>query len=103
MPEYGDYENISYFSLPSGVSNVKRVDFFFNETPYASGYGAQIATRPVSQETITLQPGQNTSELGINRFSSYFGVASDGRPYARVYSSNSGSRLNWNIALTFYM
>lgn len=96
-----------YKALPDGVSNVKKVDFYFNETPYMeySHTGSRWDCTNVSgKETITLSPGSSVA-MSNSRNTWKMGVATDGRPYMYLYNDEDlgGAYAHWNIALTFYM
>lgn len=104
MPENKNSSGYTYKTPPTGVSNVKRVEFYFNETPYAQYFGSTVysATDPVAYGTVILFPGGSKS-INQSRCTWKMGVADDGRPYMYTASSSGGSNVYWNIALTFYM
>lgn len=93
-----------YLELPSGVSNVIKVEFYFNAIPYsASGSDKYPCTDINAGDTKILTPGTYVS-ISCNRGSDWeFGVETDGRIYTYHYSKRSACDNIWNVALTFYM
>lgn len=105
MSENKNSSGTKYFTLPDGVSNVKKIDFYFNETPYAeySYSGSQYtSTDPVAYNTVVLTPG-SSKNINQSRCAWRMGVETDGRPYMYTSSDVGGSYCYWNIALTFYI
>lgn len=99
-----DADKYVYRSLPDGVSNVKKIDFYFNETPYIR-YNTQNkwdSTNPVAKDTVSITPG-NSVPITQSRASWLLGVHADGRPYMYVYGSYGGATAYWNMALTIFM
>ena len=95
-----------YKALPSGVSNVKKVEFYFNETPYMQyrSHSPWDCTNVSAKDTVVLSPGSSIT-MSNPRNGWIMGVETDGRPYMYLYDKEDlgGADAYWNIALTFYM
>ena len=92
------------FTIPSGVYNIKRVDWYFNEQmEWIYGSYTVIPNNVESQNTITLtSETQFDISCSDSAMSWYFGLDSSGTPYMYAYRSNNSGSVYWNIALTFY-
>lgn len=99
-----DDPNKIYLSLPEGCSDIKKVDFYFNEIPYSSySSDSKYLCKDVNVGDIkSLSPGTQI-QFDHSRGEWYFGVETDGRPWTQHYMDHSSCNNYWNIALTFYM
>ena len=89
---------------PSGVSNVKKVDFYFNTTSFVKGRNSSdyySATSPVAGDTRTITPGSSFPIKGM-QITCTFSVDSDGKICNTIYSGYIYSYCSSNIALTYY-
>lgn len=93
-----------YFDLPDGISNIKKIDFYFIDTPYVevSPYEKYTSSNPVAKDTISLTPGSSAKIIQA-RCNWIIGVAEDGRPYMFTGCVYNSAYCYWNISITFYM